>query len=224
MKLITSLFATGLLLGMTLVHAQITTFANRADWLSNISLSYSDNFDAPAAFGVGYGNYDRGLIHYSTSSNPPASIGVGEAGFPSSFLTGGFLSWDADLSGGLKLDLGGEYTAFGLDFGQFFADAYPNDRIPFNVTLDGASAVNLESGSGYTFVGITSDVPFSVVFLDSAINPVIDNLALGSRVAGAAVPEPSTYGLLGAAVLVAVIIAHRRQILPRAHRRPAPSR
>jgi MYXO-CTERM domain-containing protein len=202
MKLITLTFAASLLLGAPFVSAQVTPYSNRSDFLSKISVDYSDNFETYATSAVS--NITLGPITYS---NPEGQLWLLDAkvDWDAAYLNTGYLEWQNP--GTMTLTLDHAYNAIGFDFGQFRGQA-----LPFTALIDGKTEVDSTSAdSAFAFFGITSDMPFTTITLSADLYPVLDNLVLGSITStpAGAVPEPSTYGLVGAFALAAIAAGRR---------------
>jgi hypothetical protein len=204
MKIIILSLAASLCLGATLVSAQVTAYTNRSDWLSKVSVSYSDNFESYATHAE-----STAVLGPITYSNPSGQLWFLDAtvDWDAAYLNTGYLEWQNP--GTMTLTLDHPYTAIGFDFGQFRGEV-----LPFQAFLDGTTEVDaVTADNAYSFLGITSATPFSSITLSSDLYPVLDNLALGSisSAPSGAVPEPSTYGLVGAASLAVVIALRRRR-------------
>lgn len=208
MKLITLTLAASLWLGAPFASAQVTTYANRSDFLSKVSVNYSDNFETYTTFAVS--SITLGPITYS---NPDGQLWFLDStvDWDAAYLNTGYLEWQNP--GTMTLTFDHPYTAIGFDFGQFRGQV-----MPFTALIDGKTEVDSTSAdSAFTFLGIISDTPFTSITLSADLYPVLDNLVLGSTSSAptGAVPEPSTYGLVGAFALAAIVAVRRKRAIAR---------
>jgi len=208
MKLITLTLAASLWLGATFASAQVTTYANRSDFLSKVSVNYSDNFETYTTFAVS--SITLGPITYS---NPDGQLWFLDStvDWDAAYLNTGYLEWQNP--GTMTLTFDHSYNAIGFDFGQFRGQV-----MPFIALIDGKTEVDSTSAdSAFSFLGVISDTPFTSITLSADLYPVLDNLVLGSTSSAptGAVPEPSTYGLVGAFALAAIVAVRRKRAIAR---------
>ena len=123
--------------------------------------------------------------------------------------TTSFLEWDH--GGNLTINFNKSVTSFGLDFGQLLEQQEPT---PITFTFSNGIVTTADSAThDFSFLGLTSDTPFSSVEIAVDILPVIDNIAIGdAHSAVTPVPEPSTYGLVGAITLLGCAAMRRRAL------------
>jgi hypothetical protein len=203
MKTITLTLAASLWLGATFASAQVTSYTNRSDFLSEVSVNYSDNFETYKTSAVSA--ITLGPITYS---NPDGQIWFLDStvDWDAAYLNTGYLEWQNP--GTMTLTFDHPYNAIGFDFGQFRGEV-----TSFIALIDGKTEVDSTSAdSAFSFLGIISDTPFTSITLSADLYPVLDNLVLGSlqSTPTGAVPEPSTYGLVGAFALAATVAIRRR--------------
>jgi len=203
-KTITLTLAASLWLGAPFASAQVTSYTDRSDFLSKVSVNYSDNFESYTTFATS--NIILGPITYS---NPEGQLWFlnSSVDWDAAYLNTGYLEWQNP--GTMTLTLDHPYNAIGFDFGQFRGQV-----MPFIALIDGKTEVDSTSAdSAFSFLGVISDTPFTSITLSADLYPVLDNLVLGSinSAPAGAVPEPSTYGLVGTFALAAIVAVRRRR-------------
>ena len=194
------LSAAALALLSTASFAGTTTYTSSASFLSQVAAgSYTESFDGlpsdpPTA-------YTGGSFAYTVAS-PNGLYGSGE-----------FLAVNQENDGLTISFSGGNVMAVG---GNFFAtnlsDAF--QAVAMTVSLsDGTSVTFTPTSQSASYLGFTSDVAITSLTISGAGTSLysgLDNLTVGA-VAIPAVPEPTTWALMGLG-LAGVVLARRRKV------------
>lgn len=185
-----------LLVGLVVVvpanAANVTLFTNRAAFIVASTNLQNITFEGIApANSVSPPTASLTLLGV-TFSDSPNSIFVVDSGF---FAPTFDFGSGASLSGGVGITavLPAGITAVGSDIMTAVGNG------PFVIVLSTGESFTVPTGSApnRAFAGFTSDVAISSIRFNRTIgNPLLDNFVFGQAVA-AAVPEPTTLGLLG---------------------------
>ncbi|WP_339909942.1 PEP-CTERM sorting domain-containing protein [Symmachiella dynata] len=193
---------------VTSAQAGLITFTDRATWEAQLSAFQTESFTLPDTGTLAANvTHTLGLVTFSYP-------GVSSQGFPqvsSNQFVGDV--WSVSSGGGTSetgphtFGLPSAVTAVGADFSSA-------ER---STLTAGGMTVTVPTDSGVQFFGVISDTPFSSFVLDhnqtATTNNdlfIMDNLSFGNT---AAVPEPSTFALLGIGgiALVGYGVRRRRQ-------------
>jgi len=174
--------------------ANITLFTNRAAFIAASTNLQNIDFEGIAPENSVLPGLTSLTLLGVTFSDSPNTISVVDDGFFTPLFDFGS---GASLSGGVNIRavLPPEITAVGSDVMSALGNG------PFVIVLSTGESFMVPTGSAPNrlFAGFTSDEAISfIVFNRTTALPLLDNFVFGQAVAGpAAVPEPTTLGLLG---------------------------
>lgn len=191
--------------------AQVTTYTTQASFLAAVNAGfYTENFQSLSITGTTPSplNYSSLGFSYSVAASTSTFFGAGTSG-------------DHWLSTNIATDsititfTSGNVTAVG---GFFFTSDINGAAVAGGVTISTnlTAAQNLLGTTPATFIGFTSPVPFTTLTFSAIqsgpIWPTANDLTVG--VMSTAVPEPTTWALMGiAGVSVSAAGIYRRQKL-----------
>ncbi len=222
-------FAVLLMVAAT-ADAGLVIYTNSAAWNADVTGVSTVSIPDPGAgdgkgplgtdvLGVGDASVTFGSDIFSTSSSLGNAIlfniGTQFSGSPA------VLSSQATDSGSggqsnLLITFAGNETAFGLNFGSLFGDTVTftlSNGDSFTETPPSNYDYSIP-GSGYavpTFAGVTDTNPFNSVLLTTS-SDVIDTVNVNNVSTATAVPEPTTFALLGFGGIGLAIRAYRRRM------------
>jgi hypothetical protein len=133
-------------------------------------------------------------------------------------LTSSYLNHNSGGGGDIVATFTQPVYSIGMDLGQLTPGwGGPTGSITVNLSTGDSVTINdlvmASSGSGLTFVGLTSDVAIvSVTFNDQSDSLIIDNFAFSTDQI-AAVPEPASLAIWGGLGLAGLVAARRRKKL-----------
>jgi hypothetical protein len=191
--------AVTLLLGAlaTIGHSAPIVYANWAAWNSATTGVTLDDYEShgwTSTGGDGLGTaVVLGGVSYSYNGSQIYCVGPALT-YDAAYLSGSYLEWQ--WGGTMTASLGGSYSAFAVDFGDFYGLVRS-----FTFAFDNGDVFSVSGVSnGFAFFGVTTDTAFTSVSITASDDfAVIDNLAFGSP--GTDVPDAaSTFALLGVAL------------------------
>lgn len=118
-----------------------------------------------------------------------------------------YLEWqDGGAATTLTITLASYTNAISFNFGQLYAESQP-----FTVTLGNGDSFSLTGlSNAYSFFGAVSTTAFNTISISGQPFPTLDNLSVGPSVA-APVPEPESYSMLLAGLLLAGLVKRNRE-------------
>lgn len=207
MSFLRPMVAAALLTAPLAVSAQITIFTNQATFLSQLSGAQTDNFSSlPTGTIPGPINRTVGAFSYRASTG-------GSANFFNSDPFGnptGFLSVNPQNESITFDNITSSVRAFGGNFFGSNAGNLTNMTLDIIATTASGSVTQRLVNPGFSsFVGFISTQSFTSIRAQwvSGNFTTADNVVIASTV----VPEPSTYALLAAGLVVMGVVARRRR-------------
>lgn len=198
----------------TAAHA--TTFTNRATFEASVTIDFTEDFQS-------LGNNTSSLagpallpsgITVSSQSNSLFVVGPGQSSNPTTAIGS-----NSPLSDSLTVDLGGSYSAFGVDLFQNFGGGSQGGS-PINYELsffNGAVLIDTIIASvapnGGSFSGYISGSLFDSVEIFSLATSyeILDNVTVGSG-ESRGVPEPGSMMLFGAGIVGLGLMRRRKRL------------
>ncbi|WP_157381507.1 PEP-CTERM sorting domain-containing protein [Methylophilus sp. 5] len=209
---IKSIFMAGLLsLFANSVLAATVEYSDFSSWSDDVSgLITTETYNGYDFTGGGLNYVDYGTsttlggITYTLETYGQI-FGVNKnLNYDAAYHKSNYLEWqNAGSASTLTITFASYTNAIGFNFGQLYGDVQP-----FTVTLGNGDSFTLTGNTAYAFFGAVSTTAFNTLKITGQPYPALDNLSVGPAVA-APVPEPESYGMLLAGLLLTAFVVRR---------------